>query len=647
MKNLIWWALVLSAWLICSASAAAQDLDFWRKVAGRWEGTLEYSDYESGKRVKLKTVLIVSVAADNRTARFSYVYDDFGKIIKSEETHRVDRAAKKYRIGEDEFLFEETNGQIVLRGEQPDGERREPVRKTINFSADTLTILKETRTPFQFRNQYFFKRAAVSEPEKTLSPAQMTADFDVFKRALQQLHPGLYRYNTPVEIEKSFAETEAKIQTPLPEGEFFKLLAQMASLIRCGHTYPNPLNQTDAINRRLFARRIYFPFYFRLLDRRMIVTGNVSSKNLAAGSEITKINGVAIGNIIDALGSITTADGRNTMAARLKSLELKIARENQYLPFDIYYPLFFSVKDDIFEIEAIDYKTKKPTKFQVPAMTRAERFAETEKRYGKLPTYDDEWKFEIKENSLAILKIGNSLSWRLKKIDYKKFIADAFAEIQAKNIKNIIIDWRGNDGGDDEIYVEIIKYLARKTIPCADPKKRFVRGAQPDKDLSGYIEVYSKQIRQFLTDGVPANSVKKSNNGLFEILNDEPCVAIEPRADAFRGNAYVISDADNASAAYQFINAVKTNKLAKIVGEETGGNLQGINGDNYFLLRLPNSKFEIDIPVYFLSPLSSQPDSSVLPDYRIQTTADDIAAGTDAELNFIIQEIKRRAEAKN
>jgi hypothetical protein len=644
MKNtvclLILFGALLGAW--SSNTASAQNKKFLESASGRWTGTLEYADYQTGKRVKLKTNLSIVASADGNSASFSYVYDDFGKIMKSEAAHRIDRAAKKYFIGNDEFSFEESAGKIVLRGEQTDGERLEPVRTTITFSPDELTILKETRTPPQFRHQYTFRRAAEFEPEKTLSPAQMAEDFGIFKRAVSQLHPGLYRYNTPPEIENDFAELEAKIKNALPEGEFFKLLAQFANRLGCGHTYLNPLNQTKLVRARLFERKIYFPFYFRLIDRRMIVTGNLSSKNLSVGSEITRVNGIPVARIIDSLLTATIADGRGTIASRLKSLELKIARENQYQPFDIYFPLFFPAQDEVFQIEAIDYAGKKPMKFQIPAMTRAERFAESEKRFGKTPDYDEEWQFEIRENSTARLKIGNSLTWRLKRIDYKKFIAEAFAEMRAKNIKNLIIDWRGNDGGDDDLNVELIKYLAKKPVACADPKKRFVRVSEPDKDLTNYIEVFDQQTRRFLTEGVPANLIKKSAGDLYEFLGDAPCEIIEPAENNFTGNAYVISDASNASAAFQFLRAVKANRLAAIVGQTSGGNLQGINGDNYFLLRLPNSTFEMDIPVYFLAPLAPEPDSGVAPDVEIKRRARDVAAGIDAELNYILKRIKNR-----
>lgn len=641
MKNIICLLIICAATFGLQSNVSAREKNLLQTVAGRWEGALEYADYKTGERVKLKTVLKINAADDGNAATFSYVYDDFGRVLKSTDAHRIERAANKYFVGKDEFSFIENENQIVLLGEQIDNDKLEPVRTTVAFTADTLTILKETRAPFAFRHQYTLKRATEFEPERTLSPAQMSEDFAIFRRAVTQLHPGLYRYNTPAEIEKNFAEFKSKLKTPLPESEFFKLLAQFTALVRCGHTFLNPLNQTKEVRARMFDRRVHFPFYFRLIDRRMIITGNLSSKKLANGSEITSVNGVPVSQIVDALASVAAADGENTIAARLKLLELGSVQANHYQLFDIYFPLFFPVSDEIFTVEAVDYATKKPTRFQVLAATRDERFGESERHFGKTPTFDDGWKFEIRANSTALLKIGNSITWRLKTIDYKKFIADAFSEMRAKNIKNLIIDWRGNDGGDDTVNVELIKYLTRKTLPCANPKKRFVRVNAPDKDLTNYIEVFDEQMRQFLTNGVPANTVKKSGKeGLYQVLGDAPCQPVAPAANNFTGKTYVISDASNASAAFEFVRAVKTYKLATIVGQETGGNLQGINGDNYFFVRLPYSSFEIDVPVYFQAPLAAQPDAGVIPNLIIKTNIDDVAGGIDTELNYVLKLIR-------
>jgi Peptidase family S41 len=538
-------------------------MSYFNPLAGKWEGELEYSDYQSGKRVKLKT---------------------------------------------------------------------------ITFTGDTLTILKETRRPLRFRHQYTFKRSQeTSAVEQTFSAAQLAEDFSLFKRALKQLHPGLYRYNSPAQLERRFNQLEARLKSPTTDGELFRLLAEFVSQIKCGHTYLNPLNQPKAVRARFLEGRTYLPFYFRLIDRKMIITGNLSSQKLSKGSEIIRINGVSTARIIDRLLTVTTADGTNTTGTRLKSIELGIPRENTHQLFDIYFPLFFPVPDRVYSIEAVERSTNKRIKFQVTAMTRTERFAETQKRYGVLPTYDDDWRFEIQADNTAYLKVPHSLTWRLKKVDYQKLIANAFAEMKAKKVRVLIIDWRGNDGGDEAVGMLVASYLSARPIDCYDRKTRYVKSTKVDDDLFKYLTFYDEDLKQGLQKGLPPSQFQLSDNNLFRVLGDPPCQPLQAQANNFQGRAFVIADASNVSASFQFLRAVRDNKLATIVGQPSGGNLQGINGDSYGLLSLPNSRFEIDIPLYFQDPLTVQPDGGIVPDHLIKPSVDDIVAGIDAELNFILK----------
>jgi hypothetical protein len=623
----------------------SQSKTFFQQIAGHWEGTLEYQDYSADKRVKLKTYLTVTPAPDGNSAEFSTVYDDFGRIIKNAEIYKIDLTARKYAAGKSEYQIDSINdGRIVLLGSGQDGERVEPIRTTIVFGGDSLDFLKETRSPWQFRNQLSLKRAAENVlAKRTLSAAQLREDFGVFKRALTTLHPGIYRYQTSESLEKLFAELKAKLKNPLPETEFFKLISQFTSQIYCGHTFQNPNNQDGIFREKLAGGKTYLPFYFTIARGKIIVTENAAPVNLARGSEIKRINGRTAQEIIEKLLTVTHADGRNTLAHRVKQIELIRFEAERYALFDWYFPLFFPLESENFTIEATDSATKKKQTFQMAAMTKAERTAEIEKRYGKAPTYDDGWKFEILENSTARLKIENSITWRLKRIKFKEFLANAFAELREESIKNLVIDLRGNDGGDSNIGFELARYLAREILPPYASTRRLVRNVAPQIDLAKYLDTYSKELKATLQNGVPENSYKKAGNDFYEILPSENTTSYPPVTPAdnnFRGQAFVISDASNASATFQFMNYVRENRLATIVGQETGGNRQGINGGNYLFLTLPNSKIETDIPVNFFAPLKPAADESVIPDYRIKPNARDIAAGVDTELNYILKSIK-------
>ncbi len=618
----------------------AKSQTFFQKIAGNWEGTLEYLDYSENKRVKLKTYLTVTPSNNGNSAEILTVYDDFGRIIKDKETYKIDPGAKTYSAGDFQYKIDSfEDGKIVLLGSGQDGEKVEPIRETITFTKDSLEFLKETRTPWQFRNQMTFNRTNENIlAKKTFSPLQLKEDFDIFKRTLKAIHPGIYRYQTKESLEKLFVEYEAKLKQPMSEGEFFKLISQLTNQIYCGHTFANPYNQDSLVRERLFNGKNYLPFYFQIIDGKIIVTENASNRDLTKGSEIKKINGVAAQTIIEKLLTVTKGDGKNTLDHRLQSIALTRFEAERYALFDWFFPLFFPLEDQEFKIEAIDFQTKKAVKFQVPAITKAERTAEMTKKYGPSPTYDDGWKFEIRENSTGYLKIDNSITWRLKTVKFKEFLANSFAELRAKNIRNLVIDLRGNGGGDTDVGFELARYLAKKDLPEYIKGKRYIRSVAPQKDLAKYLDTYSDELKFAIENGLPQASYKKAEGDYYEILPDENTTnhpQIKPFANNFPGKTFIIADSSNASATFQFLNYVRKNKLAAIFGQATGGNQQGINGGNYFFLRLPNSKVEIDIPVFFLAPLTPEKDESIVPDIPVKKDPKDVGENFDREFGTI------------
>lgn len=160
-------SLILSA---CTAPgsrlAPAPAADVFAAVRGSWSGVLEYADYRSNRRVQLPTRL--TAVADGGMLTLDWVYTEpSGETVTSRAVHQVDVAAGRYVMESDTFRIEVLKGfalagggRMVLAGTVIDNDRPEPARYGFTLQGDTLRLLKETRSPWQFRNEYRLVRVA-------------------------------------------------------------------------------------------------------------------------------------------------------------------------------------------------------------------------------------------------------------------------------------------------------------------------------------------------------------------------------------------------------------------------------------------------------------------------------------------------------
>jgi len=131
------------------------------------------------------------------------------------------------------------------------------------------------------------------------------------------------------------------------------------------------------------------------------------------------------------------------------------------------------------------------------------------------------------------------------------------------------------------------------------------------------------------------------NNGFYTWKKDRQSAVISKNKKAFAGNVYLLVDAANSSATFFLATGLQQNKMATIIGSETGGNRKGTNGGNLFFLRLPNSTIEIDVPLIGYYPLVEQPDEGLTPDIIVLPTLKDIKDEKDVVLEKALEIIDK------
>jgi hypothetical protein len=467
-----------------------------------------------------------------------------------------------------------------------------------------------------------------------LAAEDLQEDALLLKKVMLDVHPGIYRYNTKEEFEAHFQTFFTKLNRDMTEAEFMKHLAQFTENVRCGHTYLNPWNMREEIRDRLFGGNIYLPFGFVIHDGRLFVTRNASNNNdIKTGAEIISINGFSASTILDSLYTVAKVDGSNTQA-KDKLLELTAFAERDYNFFDFYFPLFFPLQDKIFEMTIQNYGSDEIIRHRQPALSRTERMNIMTSKYGPVATGKETWSLDIQEE-MAILKLGTFVTWGFEDFDAAQFYDSVFTRVKQNGVENLVIDIRGNGGGLSENRNLLLSYLSEDPIPCSENRKELVVTTQADSSYRKYVQTWD----EIVFEGLPESYTRPYNSRFYELL-EGGCEPIQPSGNHFSGEIYILGNQSNVSSTFSLLNTIQKENLGTYIGQPSGGNKQGINGGSYFFLYLPNSQFEVDIPLKFTSYGEHAEDGYLTPDVWVEINQKHIAFQNDPYLEKVNSLIK-------
>ena len=466
---------------------------------------------------------------------------------------------------------------------------------------------------------------AQSKPKAPLPPptaasaaavADLGADIDLTREILTALHPGLLRYNSPLQIEASMVSLKRRFATAPELTQRYLVLSRFLAMLKCGHSYANFFNQTREVAQTLFDKRSRLPFAMRWIGDGMFITSEQDKlpASLSRGTQVGAINGVPVKTMLHALLPYTRADGNND-AKRRNLLHLRGVGKLEF--FDVFHGLVYGEPPG--GVFRLDVKTPdgKISVVEVAALTMDERHAQVPQPAADAPA----WDWRVTEQGVAVLTMAG---WALydSKWDWRAWLGeklDSFAADDAA--KGLVVDVRGNEGGLDCGNAILERFLKADSV---QPMRRLVRYQKTPEALNKVLDTWDNSFRDW------SDKAKRFDDRYYALpAGDTTVKAKGPRIDK---PLVVLTDAANSSATFAFAQRVKTSGAGKLVGESTGGNLRGINGGAFFFVRLPASGIEFDLPLIGTFPPQPALDAGIEPDVKVEVAAVDVVTGIDAQM---------------
>ena len=446
--------------------------------------------------------------------------------------------------------------------------------------------------------------------------SQLQADLTFLRRALEEVHPGLYCYTPKDSLDRAFTHAAALLTHPLDEQAFWQVLQPLIVQVHCGHT-----RVQHSAAYRAWARRqphYYFPFTVAVRQDRLFVAENQSTTpSLRPGTEIIAIEGHPASEILPRLRTLISADGYGT-GFQDKELEAGF--------FDDYYASLYAAKP-AYHLVVRDStgQTRELTPLAPPAptsgtgtkVTAPPLTAEqaTARRLARLHTLN----YPVALPATAILRL-RSFDYEE---DYQAFHATVFAELAQRHTKRLVIDLRGNPGGNNVLAADLLKYLLSSPFVLT-------KSAQARVVLPSFMSAVPESSSYFDT-----TQVKRLPDGTLTEASPSLGRQQPYRQHRFRGQLVLLVDGGTFSAASNFAASLRAQRRVHILGQETGGTEAGLNGGVISRVELPQTHMILQLPHFRLLTACRAPHlgRGVQPDVEIVPTPRQAATHTDAILS--------------
>jgi hypothetical protein len=400
---------------------------------------------------------------------------------------------------------------------------------------------------------------------------QLQADFDQYVDLIYRDHPLTFTDKTV--LERTITTQRKLLRDGLSELEFYSIVAPVGAAVRCGHTRTYLSKQGRD---HLWEHGQCLPLEIRLVSNGLYVYKDFTpDEAIPRGSQVLSINAHPAAEIIERMRASRWADGIN--------VTYKDYAINRH--FALGFALLYGYKQQ-FEMEIVVPGASGPSAPMVAAMAPHQANQVNNERYVSETECERLCTNFSDDSSYAILTIKD-FGYYDNLAAFRNPVEKFFARLQTDGIGSLIIDVRGNDGGDPYCSSYVVSHV------IAEPVRYFAAGTPFYPDLVRPISV-------------PQH--------------------------VFTGKLLVLTDGWCFSSTGHMLSLLHCHRRGVFIGEESGGSSACNDASKMHELKHTGLRLNLPRRTFATSAHCLPEGRGIPPDIAVQPTIHDLIAGRDVVL---------------
>jgi Peptidase family S41 len=451
--------------------------------------------------------------------------------------------------------------------------------------------------------------------ERLYAPREIKEDFAAMYQGLRSAHIDLYAFTPKAELDAAYAGELAAFDAPLDEFQVKDRFEQFLSHVHMGHTRIDFPYEFWAKFKKDGGK--VFPLTIRVVEGRVYVAQNASGlARIAPGDEIVALNG-------------------QPAADWLARTERHVSAETPYMAHSLMeYDFAIYLWVELGPVEGFDLDIRRDggalARLRLPARTAAEMKSFAASGPAALNLEEPLRESRMLDGGVGYLRPGPFYNAQAKTgaeaWDNAAFIAvldDAFRKFDAAHAKSVIVDLRGNPGGDNLFSDPMIAWFATRPFRFFS---QFKVKVSPQSTAANRARIAHDAAAAGPVSQQYARLYARAKNGA---LVDFAMPFAQPRKGGrFAGKVFVLIDRQSYSNSVAVAATVQDYRFATVIGEQTSDMATTYGALEQFTL--PNTHIAVGYPkARIVRPNGDPAARGVVPDIAIavpvvQTPADEV-----------------------